>query len=129
MKCKVGDVAVITKGIPDNIGRLVLVVKFFGDFDYTYLGYGVLPCWTVESMGGLLKTSIGPDIGGFIPDLALRPIDDLKVNHAVLAQARADAELEAAWENLREVAREMAREQSLAEEEMIESDEAITQQG
>lgn len=116
MKCKVGDVAVITKGIPDNIGRLVLVVKFYGDFDYTYLGYGVLPCWTVESMGGLLKTSIGPDIGGFIPDLALRPIDDLKLNHEELANARATAELEAAWENLRAVAREMEQEALLLEE-------------
>jgi len=118
MKCKVGDVAVITKGIPDNIGRLVLVVKFYGDFDYTYLGYGVLPCWTVESMGGLLKTSIGPDIGGFIPDLALRPIDDLKLNYEELAKARATAELEAAWENLRAVAREMERNQSFLEEEI-----------
>ena len=127
MKCKVGDVAVIIKGIPENIGKLVLVVKFYGDYDYSYLGYGVLPCWTVESLGGLVATSIGPDIGGFTPDLALRPIDDLKVNHSDLAQARADAELEAAWENLREVAREMARQASLPEGEMTESNEAITQ--
>jgi len=118
VKCKVGDVAVITKGIPDNIGRLVVVVKFYGNFDYTYLGYGMLPCWTVESMGGLLKTSIGPDIGGFIPDLALRPIDDLKLNYEELAKARATAELEAAWENLRAVAREMERNQSFLEEEI-----------
>lgn len=125
MKCKVGDVAVIIKGIPENIGKLVLVVKFYGDHDFSYLGYGVLPCWTVESLGGLVATSIGPDVGGFTPDLALRPIHDLKVNHADLAQARADAELEAAWENLREVDREMALEESLVEWETMESNEAV----
>lgn len=91
-------------------------MKFYGDFDYTYLGYGVLPCWTVESMGGMLKTSIGPDIGGFIPDLALRPIDDLKLNHEELVNARAAAELDAAWENLRAVAREMGHEALLLED-------------
>lgn len=117
MKCKPGDIAVITQNIPDNVGKLVLVVEYFGEKDYPLLDLWNLPCWTVESMGGTLKCNTGQlAYGGLIPDLALQPIGETALTRRDLEQARAEAELEAAWENLREVAREMARQATLAVE-------------
>lgn len=49
MNCKPGDIAVIVKARPKNLGKIVRVVDDFGDVDFTHLGYGELPCWTVES--------------------------------------------------------------------------------
>lgn len=43
MRCKPGDMAVITQRIPDNVGKLVLVVEYFGEVDYSCLGLGNLP--------------------------------------------------------------------------------------
>lgn len=112
MRCKPGDVAVITKKIPENVGRLVLVVEYFGEMDYPHLDLWKLPCWSVESMGGPLRLGTGElGHGGYIPDLALRPLGQTTVSRAELAQARAEAELKAAWENLADVCREMDREQ------------------
>lgn len=116
MKCKPGDMAFITQNIPDNVGKLVLVVEYYGEMDYPHLDLWKLPCWTVESMGGLLKHGTGQlAYGGYIPDLALQPIGETTLTRRDLAQARAEAELEAAWENLREVAREMERQAAEAE--------------
>ncbi|MCU0809432.1 MAG: hypothetical protein MUE59_00050 [Thiobacillaceae bacterium] len=124
MKCKPGDIAFITQRIPENVGKLVLVVELFGEVDYSHLGLGKLPSWSVESMGGSLKEDTGRIVyGGHIPDLALHPIGETTLTRKDLAQARAEAELEAAWENLREVAREMAREETLAEFETPESNQ------
>lgn len=111
MRCKPGDVAVITKKIPENVGRLVLVVEYFGEVDYPHLDLWKLPCWSVESMGGPLRLGTGAFVhGGYIPDLALRPLGQTTVSRAELTQARAEAGLKAAWENLAEVARNAARE-------------------
>lgn len=74
MNCKPGDLAVIVKGRTANIGRLVRVIAAYGDVDYSEMGYGLLPCWTVESMGSMLDRVGGPAMTGFIPDLALRPM-------------------------------------------------------
>lgn len=110
MRCKPGDVAVITKNIPENVGRLVLVVEYFGEVDHPHLDLWKLPSWLVETMGGPLKSETGAFICvGNIPDLALRPLGQTTVSRAELAQARAEAELKAAWENLAEVARSAAR--------------------
>ena len=66
-------------------------------------------------MGGPLKNEDGQFAdGGYIPDMALRPIGQTTITKAELAQARADAELKAAWANLAEVAREMERQVSTA---------------
>lgn len=128
MRCKPGDVAVITQRIPENVGKLVLVVEYYGEVDYPHLDLLKLPCWSVESMGGPLKLGCGPlAYGGYIPDMALRPIGQTKLSRDELAQARAEAELEAAWENLRQVARGMERQASLPEDETTESNNQITQ--
>ncbi len=74
MNVKPGDAAIIINGRRKNLGRVVLVTTAFGDVGYSYLGYGVLPCWNVESLGGMLDTPGGPAMQGFIPDLALRPL-------------------------------------------------------
>jgi hypothetical protein len=74
----------------------------------------------------LLTTTVGPAYGGHIPDLALHPIGQTKISKAELVQARAEAELEAAWENLREVLRDAVRQASLPEEEMAESNDEVT---
>lgn len=116
MKCKPGDMAFITQRIPHNVGRLVLVVEYFGEVDYPEFNLWRLPCWIVESMGGALKIGTGQlAYGGRIPDLALHPVGETKFTRRDLEQARAEAELEAAWENLRKVAREMERQATLRE--------------
>ena len=123
MRCKPGDVAVITKKIPENVGRLVLVVEYFGEVDYPHLDLWKLPCWLVETMGGPLKSETGEFICvGNIPDLALRPIGQSKLTRAELPRARAEAELKAAWENLAEVARTAAREQEAEAEAAVEKE-------
>lgn len=120
MRCKPGDVAVITKRIPDNVGKLVLVVEYFGEVDYPHLDLWKLPSWLVETMGGPLKSETGEFICvGNIPDLALRPIGQSKLTRAELPRARAEAELKAAWENLAEVARHAAREQEAEAEALV----------
>ena len=123
MRCKPGDVAVITKKIPENVGRLVLVVEYFGEVDYPHLDLWKLPSWLVETMGGPLKSETGEFICvGNIPDLALRPIGQSKLTRAELPRARAEAELKAAWENLAEVARTAAREQEAEAEAAVEKE-------
>lgn len=123
MKCKPGDMAFITQRIPHNVGRLVLVVEYFGEVDYSKLGLGMLPSWSVESMGGALRCGTGQlAYNGYIPDLALHPIGETTLTRRDLEQARAEAELEAAWENLREIAREMERQATLREAQKAEAD-------
>lgn len=78
-------------------------------------------------MGGPLKNEAGQFAdGGYIPDMALRPIGQTTVTKADLAQARAEAELNAAWKNLADVVRESLRQASLPEEEMAESNDGVT---
>jgi hypothetical protein len=127
MRCQPGDMAAITKRIPVNVGKVVLVVEYFGEVDYPHLNLWKLPCWSVESMGGPLKKEDGQFAdGGYIPDMALRPIGQTTVTKADLAQARAEAELKAAWKNLADVVRESLRQASLPEGEMAESNEGVT---
>jgi hypothetical protein len=126
MKCKPGDIAFITQRIPENVGKLVLVVEYFGEVDYPALDLWKLPSWSVESVGGQLKLSTGQFVdGGHIPDLALHPIGETNLTRRDLAQARAEAELEAAWENLREVAREIERQETSREEQTADADVAV----
>jgi hypothetical protein len=123
MRCKPGDVAVITKKIPDNVGRLVVVVEYYGEVDYPHLDLWNLPCWSVESMGGTLKIESGQlAYGGYIPDLALRPLGQTTVTRVELAQARAEAELEAAWKNLADVCRVYEQGLAAVEGEPVEKD-------
>ena len=123
MRCKPGDMAVITQRIPDNVGKLVLDVEYFGEVDYPHLDLWKMPSWLVETMGGPLKSETGQFICvGNIPDIALRPIGQATFSRTDLPRARAEAELKAAWENLAEVAREMERQASLSDEDVAESD-------
>lgn len=125
MKCKPGDMAFITQNIPDNVGKLVLVVEYFGEVDYPNSDLWKLPSWHVESMGGQLKLSTGQLVyGGHIPDLALHPIGESKLCRRELEQARAEAELGAAWENLREVFRDLEPKRSMPEADTVESNDS-----
>lgn len=109
MRCKPGDVAVITKNIPENVGRLVLVVEYYGELDYPHLDLCKLPCWNVESLGDRLTLSTGQlAYGGHIPDIALRPLGQTTVSRADLAEARARAS-KANWDNLLDALRTSAR--------------------
>lgn len=51
MRCKPGDVAVITKKIPENVGRLVLVTEYYGEVDYPHLDLWKLPCDSPRGSG------------------------------------------------------------------------------
>lgn len=75
MKCKVGDNAMIIKGAPFNLGKLVSIESAHGDEDYSIFGLGFLFCWNVKSLGGTLETRDGRNtLSGFIPDFALQPL-------------------------------------------------------
>ena len=76
MRVKLWDVAMITRGLEHNIGKLVVVVSLHGDVDYSNIGYGILTCWKVESLSSSDLTDGEGKLrsGGYIPDLALTPI-------------------------------------------------------
>lgn len=75
MKCKVGDNAMIIKGAPFNLGKLVLIESAQGEVDYSVFGLGFLFCWNVKSLGGKLETRDGRySMTGYIPDFALQPL-------------------------------------------------------
>ena len=67
-----GDLAVVVRGRAANLGRIVRVLRDHGELDYSEGGYGVLPCWDVESLGGSFETSLGPSTSGHTPDITLR---------------------------------------------------------
>lgn len=82
MNVKPGDVAIIIKGRWPNVGRIVLVDRYWGQVDYSHIGCGVLPCWLVESTGGKLDTSAGESYTGYTPDLSLRILRDVTPEQA-----------------------------------------------
>jgi hypothetical protein len=67
-----GDLAIVVRGRAANLGRIVRVLRDHGEMDYSEGGYGVLPCWEVESLGGSFETSLGPATWGHTPDITLR---------------------------------------------------------
>jgi hypothetical protein len=67
-----GDLAIVVRGRVANLGRIVRVLSDHGELDYSEGGYGVLPCWDVESLGGSFETSLGPAKSGHTPDMTLR---------------------------------------------------------
>lgn len=117
MNCKPGDVAIIVKGRWPNVGRIVQVVRDFGLVDYSDIGYGVLPCWRVESLGGDLDTLAGPSKWGYTPDLSLRPIPGISPEQSeAIRQRRIQAKWDEAIEELRVIARQMEEQEALIEE-------------
>jgi hypothetical protein len=106
MNCEPGNVALIIKGRPDNIGRIVFVASHYGEVDYTWMGYGVLPCWNVETLGNDLDTDSGPSNRGFIPDLALRVVPGISNKKALrMRKAKARADFCAALSDLAQILR------------------------
>lgn len=106
MNVKPGDVAIIIKGRWPNVGRIVQVDRAWGDVDYSHVGYGVLPCWLVESLGGDLDTNRGPAPTGYTPDLSLRPLPDITLDQAMeIRKRRAREQFQQALAELGEVAR------------------------
>lgn len=104
MNCKPGDVAIIIKGRWPNVGRIVLVERAWCDVDYAHLGYGILPCWLVESLGGDLDTDIGPAPSGYTPDLSLRPLPDITPEQAqAIRKRQARAQFDKALAELAEL--------------------------
>lgn len=88
MNVKPGDVAIIIKGRWPNVGRIVQVEREWGEVDYTHMGYSVLPCWLVESLGGNLECQSGPCQRGFTPDISLRPLPDITPEQAQAIRKR-----------------------------------------
>jgi len=111
MNVKPGDVAVIIKGRWPNVGRIVQVERAWGDVDYSRFGYGVLPCWQVESLGGDLDTVGGPSQRGYTPDLSLRPLPDITPEQAqAIRKRQAKEQFDKALAELGRVLREMEEE-------------------
>lgn len=100
MNVKLGDVAIIIKGRWPNVGRIVYVAQATADRDYNHMGYGILPSWSVESLGGDLDTDAGPARRGFIPDIALRRLDVTPEQAKAMREAKADADFKAALAEL-----------------------------
>ena len=108
MNVKPGDVAIVIKGRWPNVGRVVQVERAWGDVDYSHVGYGVLPCWLVESLGGDLDTNGGPSQTGYTPDLSLRPLPDITPEQAqAIRKQHAKEQFDKALAELGRVLREM----------------------
>ncbi|MBU0750855.1 MAG: hypothetical protein KJ787_02690 [Gammaproteobacteria bacterium] len=100
MNVKLGDVAIIIKGRWPNVGRIIYVARETGDRDYTAMGYGILPSWIVESLGGDLDTDAGPAQRGFTPDISLRRLDLTPEQAKAMRTAKADHDFKAALDEL-----------------------------
>lgn len=111
MNVKPGDVAIIVKGRWPNVGRIVQVDRAWGDVDYSQIGYGILPCWLVESLGGPLDTARGPASIGYTPDLSLRPLPDITPKQAQAIRKQK------AQEDFQKVLEELAQMVQAAEED------------
>ena len=109
MRVSPGDMAIITRGRERNLGKLVLVSSFYGDVDYSHIGYGVLPCWNIEAAGSADLDAEGKcGTKGFIPDLALMPIAGIGANETEgIRKAKAQQEFNEALNELAEVFRYM----------------------
>lgn len=115
MNVKPGDLAIIIKGRWPNVGRIVQVERAWGDVDYSHVGYGVLSCWLVESLGGDLDTHLGPRQSGYTPDLSLQPLPDITPEQAAaIRKKRAEEEFEKALAELGRVLREIEEEKAPA---------------
>lgn len=118
MKAKPGDLAIIIKGRERNIGKLVVVVSYIGEVDYSHIGYGPLPCWNVESLGGN-DLDVGTSRGsrGYIPDMALAPIPNVGAKAtAELLKSKAKWDFDKAMEELGEVFRSSSWKQKSGED-------------
>jgi hypothetical protein len=100
MNVKLGDVAIIINGRWPNVGRIVYVAQETADRDYRFMGYGILPSWSVESLGGDLDTDGGPARRGLIPDLALRKLDLTAKQAKAMRAAKADHDFKVALAEL-----------------------------
>ena len=79
MNCKPGDLAfIIRSDFPENIGRIVRVVKYAGVA--TFRRAGTLYLWVVEAQGSPLRGKwlnsgvISSEFTSLAPDADLRPI-------------------------------------------------------
>lgn len=100
MNVKLGDVAIIIKGRWPNVGRIVYVARETENRDYTAMGYGILPSWIVESLGGDLDTDAGPAQRGFTPDISLRRLELTPEQAKAMRTAKADHDFKAALDEL-----------------------------
>ena len=108
MNVKPGDVAIVIKGRWQNVGRIVQVDRPRGEVDYSHLGYGVLPCWWVESLGEDLDCPSGPTQRGYTPDLSLQPLPDISPEQAkAIRKRRAKERFQEALAELGRVLREI----------------------
>lgn len=112
MNAKIGDVAIIIKGRWPNVGRLVYVAQATKDRDYSSMGYGILPSWIVESLGGDLDTDAGPAQRGFTPDISLKRLDLTPEQAQAMRKAKADHDFKAALDELAVIFVNYEREQN-----------------
>lgn len=115
MNVKPGDVAIVIKGRWPNVGRIVQVERAWGNVDYSHIGYGVLPCWLVESLGGDLDCERGPSPRAYTPDLSLQPLPDITPEQAAaIRKQRAHEQFEQALAEFGKVLREIEEEKATA---------------
>lgn len=113
MNVDVGDVAIVIKGRWPNVGKIVLVSRKVPDRDYSFMGYGILPSWYVESLGGDLDTDNGPASAGYTPDISLRRIPDITPEQAQeLRKMKAKADWDAALADLAKIAEKYAEQEA-----------------
>lgn len=112
MKVKAGAIAIITKGREHNIGKLVIVTSFYGNVDYSSLGYCILPCWNVQSLGvNARDAGDGTVLSGFIPEMALVAISTMgTADSEALRNSKAQQDFENAIKELGEILRCMETE-------------------
>ena len=108
MNVKIGDVAIVIKGRWPNVGKIVYVARETADRDYSSMGYGILPSWFVESLGGDLDTDGGPRKSGFTPDISLRRLDLTPEQAKAMRTAKADGDFKAVLDELAVVLAEYA---------------------
>ena len=75
---RIGDLAIVVKGLWPNVGRLVFVSEFVPDFDFSVMGLDIRQGWRVRSWSaGSLETTGGLRKVGITPVGSLRKLDPL----------------------------------------------------
>jgi len=114
MNVKPGDVAIILTGRWPNVGRLVYVEHDYPDVNYSHIGYGILKCWVVSSLGSLLDTVGGPNHRGYTPDMSLKRLDLTPEQAKAMHVAKAMHDMDAAINELGEYLEQCEAEQVAA---------------
>lgn len=103
-----GDLALVVQGLWPNVGRLVYVVEFMPDFDFSKMGLKTRQGWRVRSWThGPLETIDGPLMIAITPVGSLRRLDPLPPSQQrELEKEMARADFDDALSDLAKILRE-----------------------